>query len=110
MSSPNSRKSATRPAFSRFWLNSSAGAGDADLLPEALADLRDDAEGLLEAGLVAGHAAVVPHHQAELAVELVDGALAVDAEQALGLGLDLGDRLLELGVVGVDLGCLARPE
>jgi hypothetical protein len=72
-----------------------ADAGHADLLPEALADLGDDLQRLLEAGLVAGHAAVVPHDEAELAVELVDAVVAVDAQQAAGLGVDLGDAALE---------------
>ena len=47
------------------------------------------AERLLEALLVARHAAVLPHDLAELAVEGVDGPLALDREQALRA---LGDR------------------
>ena len=38
MSSPNSRKSATRPAFSSDWLRDLVLAEHADVLPELLAD------------------------------------------------------------------------
>ena len=69
ISSPSSRKSATRPAFSSDWLSSSPVPGTRHVLPELLAQAGDLPERVLEALLVAGHAAVVPHDLAELAVE-----------------------------------------
>jgi len=57
-------------------------AGDAQVLPELLADLRNGLEGLLEAGLVAAHAAELLHDLAQLAVEVGGSPLAVDCEAA----------------------------
>ena len=53
---------------------------------ELLAERGDLGERLLEGLLAARHAAVVPQHVAELAVEVVDRALAVDREEALASG------------------------
>ena len=82
MSSPSSRKSATRPAFSSDWFSSAPDPGTRDVLPELVAQRRDLAERLAQARVVARHAAVVPHDLAELAVERVDGALALDRRAA----------------------------
>ena len=62
ISSPSSRKSATRPAFSSDWLSSSPLAEDADVLPELLAQARDLARApSSRPASCAGHAAVLPH-------------------------------------------------
>ena len=99
-SSPSSRKSATRPAFSSDWFTSLAVAQDADVLPELLAQRGDLLEGRLQALLVAGHAAVVPHDLAQLAVERVDRPPALDAQQRLEPGVQPRLGVLERGVVG----------
>ena len=79
---------ARRPATLTFFQNSSRSAGIC-------------LQRLLEARLVAGHAAVFPHDLAELAVERVDGALALDARAAACVrAVDLGLGLLERGMVG----------
>ena len=79
-----------------------AGTGDADVVPELLAQLRDLGDRLRQAFAGAGHAALVPHDFAELLVEAVDGAGAIDGEQPVGAGVDLFLGLLELGLVGLD--------
>src|SRR6185295_14616827 len=85
-----------------------ARARDADVLPELLAQPRELAEGVLEALLVAGHAAVVPHDLAELAVEGRDRAFALDAQEAFRAGNDglLGRHDLAM-IVGQFLELLA---
>src|SRR5688572_1622929 len=65
-------------------------AEDADVLPELLPQGGDLRQGLLEPRLVAGHAAVVPHDLAELAVVVVDRTGAADREEALHPVVDLG--------------------
>ena len=58
ISSPSSRKSATRPAFSSAWFSSASLPGHVDVAPELLAQLRDPRE-----RLAAGPAALraMPH-------------------------------------------------
>ena len=51
---------------------------DLEILPEALPHLGDLLERALEPLSSAGHAAAVPHHVAQLAVEAVGARLAVD--------------------------------
>ena len=104
ISSPSSRKSATRPAFSSDWLKRGAVAQDAHVLPELLAQGGDLLERGLEAFLGAGHAAVLPHDLAQLAMERVHGPLAVDGQQLLDPPVDGRFRLLEGGMVGAHLG------
>ena len=82
MSSPSSKKSATRPALSRRLVHGPV-AEHPHVLPELLAQRRDLGQRLLEAGLVAGHAAVVPHDLAELAVVVVDRLRAADRQEPL---------------------------
>ena len=69
-------------------------AEDPDVLPELVAQRGDLGQRLLEAGLVAGHAAVVPHDLAELAVVVVDRPGAADRQEPLHLVVD---GLLRLG-------------
>ena len=57
-------------------------ARDPEVLPEALPDLGDRRERPLETRPVARHAALVPHHAAELDVEAVRRPRAPDREQA----------------------------
>ena len=100
ISSPSSRKSATRPAFSRLWLRVSAGAEHAHVAPELLAQTADEVDRLEQPLLGALHAAVLPHDLAELLVEGVDAALAVDLQEPGGAALDRGAGLDDGGVVG----------
>src|SRR5579884_4348627 len=58
-------------------------AENPDVAPELLADLRDTGQRLAQAGITAGHPAVVPHHVAQLAMEEVDRLRSVDREQRL---------------------------
>jgi hypothetical protein len=71
MSSPSSRKSATRSALLEGLVELLARARDLDVLVELGAQLRDLHERLLEAGLRAAHAALTPDDLAELAVVVV---------------------------------------
>ena len=103
-SSPNSRKSATRPALLERLVERLAVAEDADVLPELLAQRRDLGDRLGQALLAAGHAAVVPHDLAELAVEPVDGAAAVDRQELVHLVGDALLGVLEHRIVGRDGG------
>ena len=57
------------------------GPEHAEVGPELLLQLGDPGEGLLQAGFRAGHAALVPHQLAQLAVDRVDGALPLDFQQ-----------------------------
>ncbi len=84
-------------------------ARHAHVLPELLAQLRDLGQGVAQAGLVAGHAAVVPHQPAERAVELVDRAAPVDLQQPLDACLHLAlhgahDRVVEVHLGQLGLG------
>ena len=106
MSSPSSKKSATRPGPLEALVHRTV-AEDADVLPELLAERRDLRQRLLEAGLVAGHAAVVPHDLAELAVVVVDRAGAADRQEPLHLVVD---GLLRFGEAGSSTGDRCRAE
>src|SRR6516165_711230 len=73
-----------------------ARARHVDVLPELLAQDRDLAEAVLEAFLVAGHAAVLPHDLAELPVERRRRALPANRKEplrAVGDGLFRGADL-----------------
>ena len=74
-------------------------AQHADVLPILLAQRADGLDALLQTGLVAGHAAVLPHQLAEFLVEAVGGALAFVAEQLLRERLHILLGLLERPVV-----------
>ena len=91
-SSPNSRKSATRPAFSSDWLNDSFSPSTRTSDQNSSRSAGISAERLVQALRAAGHAAVVPHDLAELAVEVVDRLRAVDREQPVHLVRDRRPR------------------
>src|SRR5690606_19535375 len=63
--------------------------GHLHVAPELLAQRADFGNGFLQPLRVAGHADVVPHHAAQLPVNVPGRPLAVDAEQALDLVLHL---------------------
>ena len=81
MSSPSSKKSATRPAFSSDWFSDSPSPSTFTSVQNSCAQLGDLLPRLGQALGGAGHAAVVPHRVAELAVEVVDRVVALDAEE-----------------------------
>ena len=83
---------------------SSPTAGTVHVLPVLFAQRANLRDRRLQALGVARHAAVVPHDLAELAMEGIDRALALDGEQLLGPLLHAGDSVLDLGVRCVDLG------
>src|SRR5690606_23714838 len=72
-----------------------AAARHTHIAPELLAQLRNPVQQQLEAVGGAGHAAVLPHEPAELAVEIGDAAVAVDGEQRLLTADDLRLRVAE---------------
>ena len=77
-------------------------SGDADGLPELFAERADFLDSLLQAGLVAGHAHILPHDVAEFLVDAVHGLGTLDGEYLLN---PLADGLLGLGELGsVDVG------
>ena len=95
ISSPSSRKSATRPAFSSAWLSSTSLPGTLTLRQNSSRSSGIRSQRLLKPGLVARHAAVVPHDLPELAMERVDRALSVDRSKLLRPLGDLRSRLRE---------------
>ena len=80
-----------------------ARAGHGHVPPELLAQLGYLLQGPLEARLVAGHAALLPHDLAQLAVEGVDRALALDREQPLDAAAHGLERFATGRVRGVEL-------
>ena len=82
ISSPSSKKSATRPARSRDWFRLSAVPSTFTLRQKSSRSAADQVDRLLQAVLGALHAAVLPHDVAELAVVGVDAAGAVVAHEA----------------------------
>ena len=78
-------------------------AGDLDVRPELVAQFADRADGVLEALFGALHAAVLPHDGAELLVEGVHRAGALDGEQLDPCVPDVLERLDDRRVVCVDL-------
>ena len=77
-------------------------AQDLHVLPELLTQRGDLRERLLQSGPVAGHAAVVPHQLAELAVVVVDRVRALHREQLVGAGLAVGHGRGERLVAGLE--------
>jgi hypothetical protein len=90
-----------------------ARAGDQHALagsPEFLADFGDALNRAIEACARAGHAALVPHDLAELAVERIDRALALDRKHAADALAGFGFGLFELRQVGVHRAGLLADE
>lgn len=79
--------------FFEFSVDAIGSAGDTDVFPEFLADLRDAFDCLEEGFLRASHTAVFPEEEAEFAVEGVNRAVALDGEQFFQafLGCVFGD-------------------
>lgn len=102
--SANSRKSATRPVRSRFWLKE-LGAEHVDVFPEFGTEGRNLLEGGLEAGLVTGHAHVFPHDVTEFTMDIVNSAVTLDGEELVdaffGLLLAVFERGIGLLAMGV---------
>ena len=88
------------PGFLELHVGAVGAAGDPDILPEILADLRDLREGLLESGLAAGHAAFVPDEHAEFPMETVDGFRPLHVHELVDPLLHLRFDLLEFGGAG----------
>ena len=82
-------------------------AGKLEILPEALPQSPDLLDGFLQAGLVAGHAALVQHDLAQLDVDAARAGVALDHHHAVDLAPDLVLGLLEGRVAGLDLARLA---
>src|SRR5690606_24890887 len=75
-----------------------AGARHVQVLPELLADPRDLLQRLLEARLVAGHAALVPDELAQLPVEGIRAPLALNGEELVDARLHRVDDRAHLRV------------
>ena len=88
--------------FFEFHVGILAAAGDADVFPELLADHGDLRQRLAQPFAGPGHAAVVPHHHAQLAVEGIHGAAALDRQQFAGAFAHGGLGFFELGLRGAD--------
>ena len=104
-SSANSRKSATRPAFSRVWLSCRPGRRSrAGPSRSARGSRGSSRSAFSRPGRVARHAALVPHEPAELGVERVGRARAVH-RRAAGRSRPSTSRVdaREVGVVGAHL-------
>ena len=86
------------PCFFQFHVRIVARTWNAHVAPELLTDFRNAFDVVLQTGFVAGHAAVVPHQQAELAMEGIDSAFAIDVDQTIHALFRFGFGLTE-GVV-----------
>ena len=82
ISSPSSKKSATRPAFSSDWLSSSAEPSTFTSLQNSSRSSRIWPMAFSRPAGVARHAAVVPHDLAQLAMERIDRALPLASRSA----------------------------
>ncbi len=80
INSPNSRKSATRPASSSDWLRLSPLPGTLTFCQNSSRNAGMLRNASFKPGVVARHAALVPHQQAQFAVETRDRALALDRQ------------------------------
>ena len=107
ISSPSSKKSATRPARSSDWLRLSAVPSTLTLRQKSSRRLRIRSIALLQPVLGPLHAAVLPHDVAELAVVGVDAAGAVVGHEVVDARLH---RLLASTTAGWSVGdLLERP-
>ena len=74
--------------------------GDANVFPEFGAQFGDAAQRLVQAGFIACHAAFLPEHLAQLAMERCHSSFALDRKQFVGERPDAILSLLEFRVAG----------
>ena len=79
-------------------------AGNTNVLPVVSAQLADHTDGLLQAGLGTLHAAVLPHDLAQLLVERIHGAGAIDRHEGIDASLSGLESFLNGRRVLVQLG------
>ena len=79
-------------------------AGNTNVLPVVGAQLADHTDGLLQAGLGALHAAVLPHDLAQLLVERIHGAGSIDRHEGVDASLSRLKGFLDGRRVLVQLG------
>jgi hypothetical protein len=75
---------------------------DHHVSPKLLPKLRDTLQRLAQAGFVPGHAAMVPHEEAQFSMEGVHRALPLEGKQAADAVAHLSFRATRLGVIGRD--------
>src|SRR3954454_12451184 len=83
-------------------------AGDIDVAPVLGPNLRDPFQGMPEPGGIPGHATVVPHQLAQLAMEGVDRSFPPDIEEPPGEGRHLSFHPATLRVARIDFLQLGR--